>query len=105
MNPDERRLSDLLHRVAPEPPRRVTVEDVAFRLANTAGQGRARSPRRRRRSSARARACRSISSNVRRDPFLFARAHGIRPNALHTISDVMPISIIIVLGMLTAQTR
>jgi WD40 repeat protein len=45
MNPEERRLSDLLHRVAPEPPRRVNVEDVAFRLANTAGQGRARSPR------------------------------------------------------------
>ena len=45
MNPEERRLSDHLHRVTPEPPRRVTVEDVAFRLANTAGQGRARSPR------------------------------------------------------------
>jgi PQQ-like domain len=45
MNPEERRLSDLLHRAAPEPPRRVTVEDVAFRMANTAGQSRARSPR------------------------------------------------------------
>jgi hypothetical protein len=45
MNPEERRLSELLHRVAPEPPRRVTVEDVAFRMANTAGQSRARSPR------------------------------------------------------------
>ncbi len=49
MNPEERRLSELLHRVAPEPPRRVTVEDVAFRMANTAGQsrrlGRARPPR------------------------------------------------------------
>ena len=45
MNPEERRLSELLHRVAPEPPHRVTVEDVAFRMANTAGQSRARSPR------------------------------------------------------------
>lgn len=45
MNPEERRLSELLHRVAPEPPRRVTVEDVAFRMANTAGQSRATPPR------------------------------------------------------------
>jgi hypothetical protein len=51
MNPEEQRLSDLLHRAAPEPPRRVTVEDVAFRLANTAGgtrSSRVRSPRTRR---------------------------------------------------------
>ena len=34
MNTEERQLSDLLHRITPEPPRRVTVEDVAFRLAN-----------------------------------------------------------------------
>lgn len=47
MNPEERRLSELLHRVAPEPPRRVTVEDVAFRMANTSGQSRATPPRRR----------------------------------------------------------
>ena len=46
MNTEERQLADLLHRVTPEPPRRVTVEDVAFRLANEAGQGRqARVPR------------------------------------------------------------
>ncbi len=40
MNTEERQLSDLLHRLTPEPPRRVTVEDVAFRLANEAGPGR-----------------------------------------------------------------
>ena len=40
MNTEERQLSDLLHRLTPEPPRRVTVEDVAFRLANQAGRGR-----------------------------------------------------------------
>ncbi len=40
MNTEERQLADLLHRVTPEPPRRVTVEDVASRLANEAGQGR-----------------------------------------------------------------
>ena len=48
MNTEERQLADLLHRVTPEPPRRVTVEDIAFRLANEAGQGRQalyRSPR------------------------------------------------------------
>jgi len=37
VNTEERQLADMLHRVAPEPPRRVTVEDVAFRLANQAG--------------------------------------------------------------------
>jgi outer membrane protein assembly factor BamB len=41
VNTEERQLSDLLHRLTPEPPRRVTVEDVAFRLANQAGRGRA----------------------------------------------------------------
>jgi hypothetical protein len=46
VNTEERQLTDLLHRVTPEPPRRVTVEDIAFRLANEAGQGRqARTPR------------------------------------------------------------
>jgi hypothetical protein len=51
VNTEERQLTDLLHRVTPEPPRRVTVEDIAFRLANEAGQGRPdrrlREPRRR----------------------------------------------------------
>jgi hypothetical protein len=37
VNTEERQLADMLRRVAPEPPRRVTVEDVAFRLANQAG--------------------------------------------------------------------
>jgi hypothetical protein len=46
VNTEERQLTDLLHRMTPEPPRRVTVEDIAFRLANEAGQGRqARTPR------------------------------------------------------------
>src|SRR5271165_3508939 len=46
----ERRLSEMLRRVTPEPPHRVTVEEVAFRLANQAGDGRAgrREPRARR---------------------------------------------------------
>ena len=50
MNTDERQLSDLLHRLTPEPPRRVTVEDIAFRLANQAGSDRSgyREPRLRR---------------------------------------------------------
>jgi hypothetical protein len=55
VNTEERQLTDLLHRMTPEPPRRVTVEDIAFRLANEAGQGgraryrapRLRKPRRR----------------------------------------------------------
>ena len=34
MNTEERQLAEMLHRVTPEPPRRVTVEDVAFRLAS-----------------------------------------------------------------------
>ena len=40
MNTEERQLAEMLHRVTPEPPRRVTVEDVAFRLANETGRGR-----------------------------------------------------------------
>ncbi|HEY6315830.1 MAG TPA: hypothetical protein VIY52_34185, partial [Streptosporangiaceae bacterium] len=39
MNTEEQQLTEMLHRVTPEPPRRVTVEDVAFRLANQAGPG------------------------------------------------------------------
>ena len=38
MNTEERQLAEMLHRVTPEPPRGVTVEDVAFRLANEAGR-------------------------------------------------------------------
>jgi hypothetical protein len=38
VNPEEQQLADMLRRVAPEPPRRVSVEDVAFRLANQAGR-------------------------------------------------------------------
>jgi hypothetical protein len=37
VNTEERQLTEMLHRVTPEPPRRVTVEDIAFRLANEAG--------------------------------------------------------------------
>jgi YVTN family beta-propeller protein len=51
VNTEERQLADMLRRVAPEPPRRVTVEDVAFRLANQAGgsgRRRHREPRARR---------------------------------------------------------
>ena len=51
MNTEERQLADMLRRVAPEPPRRVTVEDVAFRLANQPGESghrRHREPRARR---------------------------------------------------------
>jgi sugar lactone lactonase YvrE len=33
---EEQRLSEMLHRLTPEPPRHVTVEDVAIRLANQA---------------------------------------------------------------------
>ncbi|MGD0605749.1 MAG: hypothetical protein ABSA53_19405 [Streptosporangiaceae bacterium] len=41
MNTEEQQLAEMLRRVAPEPPRRVTVEDVAFRLADqAAGSGR-----------------------------------------------------------------
>jgi hypothetical protein len=38
VNTEERQLSDLLHRLTPEPPRRVTIEEVAIRMANQAGQ-------------------------------------------------------------------
>jgi len=51
VNTEERQLADMLRRVAPEPPRRVTVEDVAFRLANQPGESghrRHREPRARR---------------------------------------------------------
>ena len=34
MNTEERQLAEMLHRVTPEPPRRVTVDDVAFRVAS-----------------------------------------------------------------------
>src|SRR6266581_3108086 len=40
VNTEERQLAEMLHQVTPEPPRRVTVEDVASRLASEAGQGR-----------------------------------------------------------------
>jgi YVTN family beta-propeller protein len=46
VNTEERQLSNMLRRVTPEPPSRVTVEDVAFRLANqAAGSRRHREPR------------------------------------------------------------
>jgi hypothetical protein len=48
VNTEEHQLAEMLRRVAPEPPRRVTVEDVAFRLANQAaesGRRRHREPR------------------------------------------------------------
>ncbi len=47
MNTEERQLAEMLHRVTPEPPRQVTVEDVAFRLANEAegARGGHREPR------------------------------------------------------------
>ncbi len=47
MNTEERQLTEMLHRITPEPPRRVTVEEITFRLANQAGPG--RQPRSRRR--------------------------------------------------------
>jgi PQQ-like domain len=47
MNTEERQLTEMLHRMTPEPPRQVTVEDIAFLLANQAGPG--RQPRSRRR--------------------------------------------------------
>lgn len=40
MNTEERKLADLLHRVTPEPPRRVTVEQVAYRLVSEPQLGR-----------------------------------------------------------------
>jgi hypothetical protein len=38
VNTEERQLAEMLHRVTPEPPRGVTVEDVAFRLASEPGR-------------------------------------------------------------------
>jgi hypothetical protein len=38
VNTEERQLAEMLHRVTPEPPRRVTVEDVAFRVAGESHQ-------------------------------------------------------------------
>jgi outer membrane protein assembly factor BamB len=49
VNTEERQLAELLHRVTPEPPRRVTVEDIAYRVASEGhGSGRGREPRARR---------------------------------------------------------
>ena len=49
MNTEERQLADVLHRVTPEPPRRVTVEQVAYRLVSEPqlrrGSRRGREPR------------------------------------------------------------
>jgi len=39
VNTEERQLAEMLHRVTPEPPRRLTVEDVAFRLASEPRRG------------------------------------------------------------------
>jgi len=51
VNTEERNLADVLHRVTPEPPRRVTVEQVAYRLVSEPRLGhqtRGREPRPRR---------------------------------------------------------
>jgi putative pyrroloquinoline-quinone binding quinoprotein len=49
VNTEERQLAEMLHRVTPEPPRRVTVEDIAYRVASESrGSGRERAPRPRR---------------------------------------------------------
>jgi hypothetical protein len=40
VNTEERKLGDLLHRITPEPPRRVTVEQVAYRLVSDPRLGR-----------------------------------------------------------------
>jgi hypothetical protein len=40
VNNEERRLADVLHRMTPEPPRPVTVEQVAYRLVSEAQHGR-----------------------------------------------------------------
>ena len=48
MNTEERNLSDALHQITPEPPRRVTVEQVAYRMVSEprlSGQPRGRQPR------------------------------------------------------------
>jgi hypothetical protein len=49
VNTEERQLAEMLHRVTPEPPRRVTVEDIAYRVASEGHRpGRGREPRPRR---------------------------------------------------------
>ena len=48
MNTEEQQLAEMLRRVTPEPPRRVTVEDVALRLADGPGHAGHREPRPRR---------------------------------------------------------
>jgi len=49
VNTEERQLAEMLHRITPEPPRRVTVEDIAYRVASEGnGTGRGREPRSRR---------------------------------------------------------
>jgi hypothetical protein len=51
VNTEERKLADILHRITPEPPRRVTVEQVAYRLVSEprlGRQARGREPRPRR---------------------------------------------------------
>jgi putative pyrroloquinoline-quinone binding quinoprotein len=51
VNTEERQLAEMLHRVTPEPPRRVTVEDIAYRVASEShgsGRSRERAPRPRR---------------------------------------------------------
>jgi hypothetical protein len=40
VNTEERKLADVLHRITPEPPRRVTVEQVAYRLVSEPKLGR-----------------------------------------------------------------
>ena len=48
MNTEERKLADALHQITPEPPRRVTVEQVAYRMVSEprlSGQTRGRQPR------------------------------------------------------------
>lgn len=46
MNTEEQQLADVLHRVTPEPPRPVTVEQVAYRLVSEPRLGRPPRPRR-----------------------------------------------------------
>src|SRR4051794_1827579 len=51
VNTEERQLAEMLHRVTPEPPRRVTVEDIAYRVASESrgpDRNRERAPRPRR---------------------------------------------------------
>jgi hypothetical protein len=52
VNTEERQLAEMLHRITPEPPRRVTVEDIAYRVASEGhGSGPGREPRLRRKFS------------------------------------------------------